>query len=120
MLVSDLPAEWRSRATELERYAPAAAQAFRDTADELEESLKSNDEDGVTLKEASEIGGFSVDHLQRLVASGRLANLGRKGKPRIRREDVPLKPGHTAKLRNCSAIAKLKPSAVVASVIKEV
>ena len=50
--------------------------------------------ESVTLKEASLIGGYSADHLQRLVASGQLENVGRKGKPRLRRCDVPRKPGH--------------------------
>jgi hypothetical protein len=48
----------------------------------------------VTLKEAHLIGGYSIDHLQRLVASGELENVGRKHRPRIRRRDVPVKTGH--------------------------
>src|SRR5437016_5561658 len=121
MLVSALPTHWRARATELERYAPAAAQAFNDAADQLDASLQSTEE-SVTLKEAAEIGGFSPDHLQRLVAQGRLANVGRKGRPRIRRDDVPIKPGYLAaqraKLRKHSTISKLNTSAIVASVIE--
>ena len=119
MIVSGLPAHWRSRAAELERYAPAAAQAFRDAADQLEDALLSN-VDSVSLREAAALGGFSVDHIQRLVAKGRIANVGRKGRPRIRCDDIPVKPGHAAKLRTGSASAKLSTSAVVASVIKEV
>jgi hypothetical protein len=48
----------------------------------------------VTLTEASVQGGYSVDHLQRCVASGKIENVGKKGRPRIRRADVPLKPGY--------------------------
>lgn len=51
-------------------------------------------DDGVTLQQASSLGGFSVDHLQRLVSKGTIPNVGVKGRPRIRREDVPTKPGH--------------------------
>src|SRR5438105_3726662 len=98
MIVSALPTHWRARATELERYAPAAAQAFNDAADQLESVLHSN-AGSVTIKEAAALGGFSVDHIQRLVSSGRIDNVGRKGRPRVRRDDVPTKPGHSAKLR---------------------
>jgi hypothetical protein len=91
--VSTLPEVWRAKAAELERYSPAAAIAFRDAAQELEAALHST-EDGVTLTEASRVGGYSVDHLARLVREQRLTNLGRKHAPRIRRADVPVKPGH--------------------------
>ena len=120
MIVSSLPAEWRKRATELERYAPAAAEAFRDAADQLESALQSK-ADSVTIKEAAALGGFSTDHIQRLVASGRIENVGRKGRPRIRRDDIPMKPGFAAlqraKLQKHSTNSRLSTSAVVASVI---
>ena len=119
MIVAALPAHWRQRATELEKYAPAAAQAFREAADQLDDALAAPI-DSVSINEAASLGGFSVDRIRKLVASGRIENVGRKGKPRIRRADVPVKPGHAAKLRKASANAKLKASGVVASVIKEV
>src|SRR5215472_14734460 len=114
MIVSALPAHWRSRATELERYAPAAAQAFKDAADQLDDALQAST-DSVSISAASSLGGFSADHIQRLVAKGRIDNVGRKGKPRIRRQDVPMKPGHAAKLRKLSTRANVKASGVVAS-----
>ena len=119
MLVSALPTHWRARATELERYAPAAAQAFKDAADQLQDVLQAT-ADSVSIKEAATLGGFTIDHIQRLVRQGRIENVGRKGKPRIRCEDVPIKPGYTAKLRKLSTRANIKASGVVASVIKEV
>ena len=116
MMVSGLPAHWRARATELERFAPSAAQAFREAADQLEASLQSVEE-SVTLKEASALGGYSVDALQRMVAAGRIENAGRKGKPRIRLTQVPTKPGYTASLQNSNKRGNVQPTAVVASVI---
>src|SRR5689334_12602220 len=114
MLVSALPAQWRSRATELERYAPVAAQAFRDAAEELEKTLDATN-DSVTLREAAAIGGYSIDALQRLVAQNRIDNVGRKGKPRIRRADVPTKPGHRGNLPLSSGRRYVTATAVVAS-----
>ena len=116
MIVAALLSQWRSRASDLERYAPVAAQAFRDAADELAEALDGAEET-VSLNEASMLGGYPVDSLQRMVAHGRIPNYGRKGKPRIRRAEVPLKPGHTAgALRAESGVGKFDVSAVVPSV----
>lgn len=106
---------WQQRAGELAPYAPAAAEAFRRAAGELEEALRGADE-SVTIQEAHAIGGYSVDHLQRLVSSGQLPNAGKRGRPRIRRVDVPVKPGHAA-LRQEDAARQLSASAVVASAI---
>ena len=117
MIVAALLSHWRSRASDLERYAPAAAQAFREAADELAEALNGAEET-VSLKEAAILGGYSIDALQRMVACGRIQNVGRKGKPRIRRADVPVKPGHAAPgLRGESGDGHIDASAVVASVI---
>ena len=116
MIVAALLLQWRSRASDLERYAPVAAQAFRDAADELAEALNGAEET-VSLKEASMLGGYPVDSLQRMVAHGRIPNYGRKGKPRIRRADVPVKPGYAAAgLHGESGGRHIDVSAVVASV----
>lgn len=111
-----LPTRWVARAEELAPYAPAAAEAFRTAATELRDHLASA-EDSVTLKEAHAIGGYSIDHLQRLVSDGTIDNVGRKGRPRIRRRDVPVRPGH-AVLRLGARPPQLSRSAVVTSAIK--
>jgi hypothetical protein len=48
----------------------------------------------LTLAEAAQESGYSGDHLRHLIADGTLDNAGRKGSPRIRRGDLPVKPGH--------------------------
>ena len=116
MIISGLPAHWRERAAELERFAPAASQAFRDAADELDVALQGAEET-VTLKEAAKRGGYSVDALQRMVAAGRIENAGRKGRPRIRAVAVPKKPGYAGPLQNSKQNGTIRPTAVVASVI---
>ena len=50
----------------------------------------------LTLAEAALESGYSVDHLRHAVASGQIANAGRRGAPRIRRADLPKKPGAPA------------------------
>jgi hypothetical protein len=116
VIIAALPTQWRARASDLERFAPAAAQAFRECADQLVEAHQSAEE-SVSLKEASLLGGYSIDALQKMVAAGRLANAGRKGKPRIKRLEVPIKPGHHATfLQDALSGGYVDPTAVVASV----
>lgn len=114
--IADLRGRWDSRARELEPYAPAAAEAFRTAATELSDAISATGE-SVTLREAHEIGGYSIDHLQRIVKSGSIPNVGTKGRIRIRRSDVPVKPGHGV-LRVHPRRAQFSRSAVVASAIK--
>jgi hypothetical protein len=116
MTLSGLLMHWRARAAELERFAPAAAIAFREAAEQLEDALRHGNET-VSLNEASVLGGYSVEALQRMVASGRIENAGRKGKPRIGIAHVPTKPGHAAPLQNSNHRGNIEPTAIVASVI---
>ena len=89
----DLVTGWRQRAENLEPYSPAAAKAFRQCADDLEATLRSAALEDLTLTEASELSGYSVDHLARLVRDGKIPNAGRPRAPRIRRGDLPRRAG---------------------------
>lgn len=55
-------------------------------------SLVPDGEEPLSLQEAAKESGYSVDRLQKLVASGAIPNAGRRGKPAIRRSDLPRKP----------------------------
>lgn len=89
----ELPSLWRARAERLREYAPAAATAFQEAAAELEQGLQAEANEVLTLRQASEYCGYSRDHLRRLVREGRLTNMGRKHAPRVRRGDLPRRPG---------------------------
>jgi hypothetical protein len=89
---AELPPAWRTRADELARFAPAAAEAFRACAAELAEALERDAETQLTLQSAAQESGYSEDHLATLIRQGRLRNVGRKHAPRIRRGDLPRKP----------------------------
>lgn len=89
--VAQLPSVWRSQADALERFAPAAATAFRDAAVALEAALRSDADETLTLAEAALASGFSTDHLRHEIAAGRIPQAGKKGAPRVRRADLPKK-----------------------------
>ena len=72
------------RARTLDWAASRVEQALRDESDEL-----------VTLSRASELSGYHPDSLARMVRAGQIPDLrppGSKGMIRIRRGDLPTKP----------------------------
>jgi hypothetical protein len=93
MIQIELAAAWRARAGELRPYAPAAAEAFERAAAELEGALREAAEEPLTLAEASAESGYSERRLRELVAAGEIPQAGRKHAPRIRRADLPRRPG---------------------------
>jgi hypothetical protein len=89
-----LAAVWRERATLLRQHgALASATTLETVAAELEASLRAAADTALTLTDAARESGFSADHIRHLVSSGAIPNAGRKGSPRIRRQDIPVKPG---------------------------
>lgn len=89
-----LVATWRERATVIERYAPEVATALRDCAQELEQATRAEALDTVTVAEAAILSGYTPDAIGKMIARGDIPNYGNKRRPRIRRVDVPRKPGH--------------------------
>lgn len=90
-LMVDLPAQWRETASQVERFAPAVAIAFRECAVALEHELAAADNATMTLTEAAIASGLSKDHIRHQLASGSLPNAGKKGRPRVRAGDLPRK-----------------------------
>jgi hypothetical protein len=85
---------WRSREDEWSRFrvqVDGAALAGEIVAD-LQRIIENDGGEGLTLRAASALSGYSTDHLSRLIREGVLPNAGRKGAPRICRADLPIKP----------------------------
>jgi hypothetical protein len=97
--VAGLVGHWRAKAAHLQRYAPEAARAFEDAANELEEQLRETATELLTLEAAARECGYSADHLGRLIRRGRLTNHGRDHAPKLRRGDLPRKPVSRFSLR---------------------
>ncbi len=106
----DLARKWREEALVLEeRYLDSrAAELFRLHARELEEAVQDAEEEVLTIAEAAATSGYSVDHIRHQVAAGKITNMGVKGAPRVRRGDLPLKPGprERATARDAAATAR--------------
>ena len=90
----DLSGAWRDTASELRRFgAVGQACTLEHCADELEQTWREWELEALTLDEAVEESGCSYSSLQGKVADGEIPNAGEKGKPRIRRCDLPRKGG---------------------------
>lgn len=89
MSPSDLLDAWRTRADELEPYAQPAAVAFRQAADELEESLRAAEDQLLPPADAARESGLSERTLRDHRARGQLADHGTPGRPLYRRGELP-------------------------------
>lgn len=89
--------EWREL-SEKQRQLGAEAQARTLVwcADGLEARMEEARNVSLTLDQAAEESGYSRDHLGRLVREGEIPNAGESNAPRIRRRDLPRKPGYRA------------------------
>ena len=90
--MQDLLARWRGEAEAVERCGhEPTAKLIRRLAVEVEEALRDDQEDTLTLAEAALESGYSVDHLRKMLAAETIPNAGERGRPRIRRGDLPVK-----------------------------
>ena len=84
---------WRLEAERLRRFeAHGQAAACEQLANELDAALAAWDLSPLTISEASELSGYTEDHLRRLVRRDCIPNAGRQNSPRILRKDLPIKP----------------------------
>lgn len=88
---------WRLRCEELRRLgalvdgATLIDQLLADIADVFDDEAEVD----LTLTDAAARSGYSRDHLARLVRQHRIPNSGRRGAPRVRLRDLPIRPGVT-------------------------
>ena len=84
-------------ATLREGGASQAAEVWDLAANRVEAYERERALEALSLTEAAVESGYSADHLGALIGAGRLPNAGHKHSPRIRRQDLPRKPGHGVK-----------------------
>lgn len=118
-LILQLAQAWRSHAAELREWgSDASARAIEHCADDLENALRAESTETLTLQQAASESGYSVDHLSRLVRRGGIPNAGRKHAPAIRRADLPRKAG-TLPPRVAVGISKAQIAQSVADSFRE-
>jgi hypothetical protein len=89
-----LPGTWSIRAELLRRHgAHEAADAVAALADELLDALRVEQVAALTLAEAAQESGYTIDQLSKQLRAGHIPNAGRPRAPRIMRRDLPRKAG---------------------------
>jgi len=92
--LEELAGQWRARAQELRSWGgDAPAKALERAAADLDAALAREQDALLSLEQAAQESGYSADHLRHLVADGTVPNAGRRGAPRVRRGDLPTRPG---------------------------
>lgn len=92
--ILQLAEKWASKAEEFREWgADGPADALDSVAEELRSQVREWLHEPLSLDEAAAESGYSRDHLGRLVREGEIPNVGKDGRPRVRREDLPRKPG---------------------------
>ncbi len=90
---TELASRWRTEAEIFERRGAAnQAATLKSCADELEQWMRERELEKLTLVQAAKESGYGYSALQKMVADGRLPNVGEKNRPRMRRCDLPRKP----------------------------
>lgn len=104
----------RAGANEAAAAYASAATDLRAVAEELDDQLDAS----LTVADASRECGYSERQLRRMIAEGRLDNVGRRYAPRLRRRDLPQKPvgltagkpwGHAKSYDDFGRIARIAP-----------
>lgn len=90
----DVIDQWATRRDEMRRLNASvdAATICEDFLRDLEQMLRASGETKLSLGDAAKVSGYSADHIGRLVRSGKLRNVGRKGAPRVLVGDLPCRP----------------------------
>lgn len=70
----------------------ARARALEWAVSLMESAIHEGFDERLTLAQAALRSGYSAEHLARLVRVGTLPNAGRRGSPRIRAGDLPVRP----------------------------
>jgi hypothetical protein len=87
----DLIARWCSEAATVERCGhESTGKLLRRLAIEVDEALRDDQDETLTLAEAALESSYSTEHLRKRVAAETIPNAGEQGRPRIRRGDLPL------------------------------
>ena len=91
---------WSDRAEAMARLGAlvSGAALIAEILADYESANAGRSDEILTLAQAAEESGYSTDHLRLLIRQAKIPNAGRRQAPRLRRRDIPRKPGQGATL----------------------
>ena len=95
MTRAEFVCRWAQRAEELGRLSASVdgRRLISEFLAELERLFREEESEMLTLEQAAEYSGYSADHIARSIRHGSIENAGERGRPRVRRGDLPRKSG---------------------------
>ena len=91
----DLADQWKSEAGLLRKYGDDRGAAVCELhSTQVKLAWEKWQAEKLTINQAAQESGYTSGHLGRQVRSGAIPNAGQPNSPRIRRCDLPRKPGH--------------------------
>ena len=90
--LESLAERWLCAAETLESaFDERGAALYRHLAAELQEALRESEGELLTLSQAAAESGYSESRIRHLVSDGTIPQAGERGRPRVRRGDLPSK-----------------------------
>lgn len=91
----ELVAKWSARRDQLGKLRASVDGAVLcdEVLADLDALARAGDDEVLNLTQAADESGYAAGHLGRLVRGGKIPNAGRPNAPKIRRCDLPCKPG---------------------------
>lgn len=95
MSPEEFTARWSSEAKAMAHLGALVngAALLTDILADFQSVISGQSDEILTLAQASKESGYSPDHLRLLIRQAKIPNAGQRRKPRIRRRDIPRKPG---------------------------
>lgn len=95
MSPEDFTAKWSHEADSMRHLGALVngAALLTDILADFKSVISGQADEILTLAQAALESGYTRDHLRLLIRQNRIPNAGRRRAPRIRRRDVPRKPG---------------------------
>jgi len=116
---AEFVAKWRAERDRFSRYGVRVdpVPLLDDLLQDAAAALASDQDELLTLTQAAAASGYSADHLARLIRTGRLPNVGVKHAPRLRRGDLPHKPGRLPTVSSQPHLLGADPRQVARAVV---
>lgn len=103
-----LAQRWREEAALLRRRAASPqAEVLESCAAELEAWARERELQALTLEQAAAESGYTYSAIEKMVRRGELQNVGQKGRPRVRRGELPCKGQRQPRFRPQPELANL-------------
>ena len=120
MTPEEFAAKWSNEGNAMRHLGALVngAALLTDVLNDFDAVIRGQADELLTLAEAARESGYSADHLRLLIRQAKIPNAGRHHAPRVRRRDIPRKPGREAAAGNGRYLPSASAERVARSLVK--